>query len=175
MALVQDIETAGLFPSVSQLELLQLFMDMHPSPQLLSEFWTKYNTKTEEGSQPVRKHLDKTPLFTSVEVVEHYFFSIEKFRRELEKYIIAHSNNQRLKKLIRRSREIYAKSNGHKGRKPLHQVLGKFWDQCRLDDTGTYVLCNLEEKIELCKVIKDLVLPFRDRCVSIHVVLHMHH
>ena len=115
------------------------------------------------------------PIFSSAEVVEHYFLSIEKFRRELEKYIIAHSKNQRLKKRIKRSRELYSDSNGNKGRKPLHQVLGKFWDQCRLDDTGTYVLCNLEEKIELCKVIKDLALPFRDRCASLHVRLSFCH
>lgn len=166
---------AGLFPSITQLELLQVYLDLRPSHELLKKFWHHYtnahNDSDSSGKSASNRDavdgensvVGEMPLFSDSESVEYHFGTVEKFRRELEKYITADPKHKKAKKRIKRSRELFAESNGLKGRTQLHKLLEKFWNQCQLDDTGVYSLCNLEEKIGLSKVIKDLPMSFQDR------------
>lgn len=146
---------AGLFPTMSQLELLGLFVDYEISA----------NSATLDGLLPNDEDC------ASTEVIDRYFDSIQDFAQELEQHLTTSGDISaaRLRKLAKKRAYIQATIPFGRGkaREPLLVTLAelfrRFSSAAELDKSGLYRLCHLHEVVQLAEMIEDIPLSFSDR------------
>jgi len=171
------IRKAGLFPSCSQLELLGVLLDFNVDKDILASFWKAYfesewagssSSNEREQSEQEEEGGDKNTKYlangASAGEVLNYFGSISHFAQELDYFLsktgrMSSKSRQRLGQKLEAAHSVTTV--------PLSKLLGLFREKSVQDASKLYFLCDLEERLQLARIIDHLPLRFDDRYIFV--------